>query len=111
MGVIRFFQDENRRGVLFLVLSAVSLAASFFFPESLPLDPAWVAVLLCGVPIVKGAAVALVTRFDIKADLLVSLALIASVIIGELFAAGEVAFIMTIGAMLEERTVAKARAG
>lgn len=39
------------------------------------------------------------------------LALIASVIIGEDFAAGEVAFIMQLGALLEELTVAKARAG
>jgi heavy metal translocating P-type ATPase len=109
--VIQFFKDDSRRGVLFLVLSAVSLVASFFLANRAPLDPAWLAVLLCGIPIVKGAAVALVTRFDIKADLLVSLALIASLIIGELFAAGEVAFIMTIGAMLEERTVAKAQAG
>ena len=36
---------------------------------------------------------------------------LASVIIGEIFAAGEVAFIMQLGALLEERTVAKARAG
>ncbi len=51
------------------------------------------------------------TEFDIKADVLVSLALIASVIIGEYFAAGEVAFIMQLGALLEDLTVAKARAG
>lgn len=57
------------------------------------------------------AIVGLVTEFDIKADLLVSLVLVASVVIGEIFAAGEVVFIMTIGAFLEERTVAKARAG
>ena len=53
----------------------------------------------------------LVTAFDIKADVLVSLALIASVCIGEDFAAGEVAFIMQLGALLEDLTVAKARAG
>ncbi len=51
------------------------------------------------------------TAFDIKADVLVSMALVASVVIGEDFAAGEVAFIMQLGALLEERTVAKARAG
>lgn len=39
------------------------------------------------------------------------IALVASVLIGQNFAAGEVAFIMTLGALLEERTVAKARAG
>ena len=53
----------------------------------------------------------LFTRFDIKADVLVSLALLASVAIGEIFAAGEIAFIMQLGSLLEERTVAKARAG
>ena len=57
------------------------------------------------------AVTGLVTAFDIKADVLVSLALIASVCIGEDFAAGEVAFIMQLGALLEDLTVAKARAG
>lgn len=57
------------------------------------------------------AIIGLVTAFDIKADVLVSLALIASICIGEMFAAGEVAFIMQLGALLEELTVAKARAG
>lgn len=47
----------------------------------------WLAVLLCGVPIIKEGAEGLFTRFDIKADVLVSLALLASVIIGEIFAA------------------------
>ena len=57
------------------------------------------------------AIIGLVTAFDIKADMLVSLVLIASICIGETFAAGEVAFIMQLGALLEELTVAKARAG
>ncbi len=43
--------------------------------------------------------------------MLVSLALIASICIGEIFAAGEAAFIMQLGGLLEELTVAKARAG
>ena len=72
---------------------------------------AWLAILLCGAPIVREAAVGLFTRFDIKADVLVSLALLASVAIGEIFAAGEVAFIMQLGGLPEELTVAKARAG
>ena len=55
--------------------------------------------------------IGLVTAFDIKADVLVSLALIASVVIGEDFAAGEVAFIMQLGGLLEDLTVARARAG
>ena len=51
------------------------------------------------------AVIGLVTAFDIKADVLVSIALIASLIIGEDFAAGEVAFIMQLGALLEDLTV------
>lgn len=109
--MVAFFQNEEKRGLLFLILSGIALVVSFFDIGHLPINAAWVAIVLCGIPIIKEAAVALVTEFDIKADLLVSLALIASVAIGEIFAAGEVAFIMTIGAMLEERTVAKARAG
>lgn len=79
--------------------------------QPLPFDLAWAAVVLCGVAIVLEAVIGLVTAFDIKADVLVSLALIASVCIGEIFAAGEVAFIMQLGGLLEELTVAKARAG
>ena len=69
------------------------------------------AIILCGIPIILEAVIGLVTAFDIKADVLVSLALIASVCIGEDFAAGEVAFIMQLGGLLEELTVARARAG
>ncbi len=57
------------------------------------------------------AIIGLITAFDIKADVLVSLALIASVCIGEHFAAGEIAVIMQLGALLEDMTVSKARAG
>ena len=84
---------------------------SIFKLIPLPFDAAWAAIILCGVPIVMEAIIGLVTRFDIKADVLVSIALIASICIGEDFAAGEVAFIMQIGGLLEELTVAKARAG
>ena len=76
-----------------------------------PFDASWAAIILCGIPIILEAVIGLVTAFDIKADVLVSLALIASVCIGEDFAAGEVAFIMQLGGLLEELTVARARAG
>lgn len=109
--MIDLVKNEEKRTVLFLLLSACSLVIGFFQIGNLPVDSVWVAILLCGIPIVKGAVVGLVTEFDIKADVLVSIALIASIVIGEIFAAGEVAFIMAVGAYLEERTVAKARAG
>ncbi|QAT50210.1 cation-translocating P-type ATPase [Caproiciproducens sp. NJN-50] len=109
--MLRFWKDGEKPTMLILAVSFASLIVSFFNIGNLPVDAAWIAILLCGIPIVKEAAAGLVTKFDIKADVLVSIALIASVIIGETFAAGEVAFIMTIGAYLEERTVAKARSG
>ena len=100
-----------KRDVAFLILSGIALLASIFDVFSLPFDPAWIAIILCGVPIVLEAVIGLITTFDIKADVLVSIALVASVVIGEDFAAGEVAFIMQLGALLEDLTVAKARAG
>ncbi len=99
-----------KRDVAFLVLSGAALCASLL-KIPLPFEAAWVAIVLCGVPIFLEAVIGLVTRFDIKADVLVSMALIASILIGEIFAAGEVAFIMQLGGLLEELTVAKARAG
>ena len=100
----------TKRDIVFLAISAVALILSLT-GISLPFNPAWVAIILCGVPIIMEAIYGLVTAFDIKADVLVSLALIASVVVGEIFAAGEVAFIMQLGGLLEELTVAKARAG
>ena len=100
----------TKKDIAFLAVSGIALIVSLTGPE-LPFNAAWVAIILCGVPIILEAVIGLVTAFDIKADVLVSLALIASVCIGEDFAAGEVAFIMQLGGLLEELTVAKARAG
>ena len=100
-----------KKDIAFLVISAMALVISIFELSPLPFDPAWVAIILCGLPIVAEAVIGLVTKFDIKADVLVSIALIASIIIHEDFAAGEIAFIMQLGALLEDLTVAKARAG
>ncbi|WP_294409549.1 cation-translocating P-type ATPase [uncultured Ruminococcus sp.] len=102
----------TKKDIAFLVISGISLIISLAVPKDiLPFDIAWTAIILCGLPIVLEAVIGLVTEFDIKADVLVSLALIASVCIGEDFAAGEVAFIMQLGGLLEDLTVAKARAG
>ena len=100
-----------RKDVTLLAISGVAVICSLCGVRFGAFDPAWLAIVLCGVPIVLEAIIGLVTAFDIKADVLVSLALIASVCIGEIFAAGEVAFIMQLGGLLEELTVAKARAG
>ena len=100
-----------KKDITLLVISGIAVLLSLLGVQLFPFDMAWVAIVLCGIPIILEAVIGLVTAFDIKADVLVSLALIASVAIGEDFAAGEVAFIMQLGGLLEELTVAKARAG
>ncbi|MDR1045763.1 MAG: cation-translocating P-type ATPase [Candidatus Adiutrix sp.] len=108
----QWLSDEEKRSMVFSGISAVALLLSFIeWPGNPPFDPAWTAVILCGWPILKGAAIGLATSFDVKADVLVAMALIAALFIGEIFAAGEVAFIMSLGSLLEERTVRKAREG
>lgn len=109
--VLSKLRDEETRTVLFILVSGAAVLISFLWGKDLPADPAWIAIILCGIPIIIEAVTGLVTRFDIRADVLVSIALVASVLIGETFAAAEIAVIMQIGSYLEERTVAKARAG
>lgn len=100
------FSRDEKIDILLIVISAISIIASFL----LSLDYlSWIAVILCGIPIFKECAEGLITEFDIKADLLVTIAIIASIIIGEVFAAGEIATIMAIGGFLEEYTVSKAQ--
>ena len=101
----------TKKDITLLVISGIALIVSIFDLVPLPFDASWAAIILCGIPIILEAVIGLVTAFDIKADVLVSLALIASVCIGEDFAAGEVAFIMQLGGLLEELTVARAHAG
>jgi heavy metal translocating P-type ATPase len=107
--------SSYRQRIICLFISFLAITASLFnfsFQyQSAIVDPAWIAIILCGIPIVKGAFTALFTHFDVKADLLVTIALIASIIINEIFAAGEIAFIMQLGSLLEELTVSHARSG
>lgn len=86
----------TKKDITLLVISGIALIVSIFDLVPLPFDASWAAIILCGIPIILEAVIGLVTAFDIKADVLVSLALIASVCIGEDFAAGEVAFIMQL---------------
>ena len=100
-----------KKDIALLAVSGAAIACSLLQFRPFGFDMAWIAIVLCGLPIILEALIGLVTSFDIKADVLVSLALIASICIGEDFAAGEVAFIMQLGGLLEELTVARARAG
>lgn len=105
MGLIRMnFTKTERVDLLLIIISTISIITSFV----LSIDYiSWIAVILCGLPILKECSEGLINEFDLTADLLVSIAIIASIIIGEVFAAGEIATIMAIGGFLEEYTVSK----
>ncbi len=107
------FKDRGgmKKDIVFLIISGIGVIMSLFHIAPFHFDMAWLAIIFCGIPILLDAVIGLVTRFDIKADVLVSMALIASVAIGEIFAAGEIAFIMQLGGFLEELTVSRAQAG
>ncbi len=106
----RWLENSPKETLICAAVSAAALVLSItgVLREILPFDIAWAAIILCGIPILVGAFKGVVFDHDIKADLLVSLALIASVATGEFFAAGEVALIMQIGSLLEDYTSGKA---
>ena len=110
--LLRWLSNDSKYTLLCVALSVPPLLMSLFgWGAFLPVDPAWAAIFLCGVPILFGAGRGLIFDHDIKADVLVSLALLASLAVGEYFAAGEVAFIMQLGTLLEDYTAARANAG
>jgi len=92
---------------VFLVFSLVLLLTG----KELLIDPAWVTVILSGYPLLYLAITRLIYEKWISSALLISIAMIASIAIGEFFAAGEVAFIMAVGAILEDKTVETAKKG
>lgn len=80
----------------------------------LPFDSAWVTVMISGIPMLYLAVWRVIYNpgiSKISSALLISIAMIAAVAIGDLFAAGEVAWIMAIGAILEEKTTERAKKG
>ncbi len=82
--------------------------------EFLPFHPSWVAVIISGIPLVYKAAMRLFTSPGVKkisAPLLITIAMVASILTDNIFAAGEVAFIMALGGILEDKTIARAKKG
>ena len=110
-------KNSDRLRLIFVVISGIALAVSLIFSwtgnadKIADFDPAWLSIVLCGLPIILGAIVGLVKDHDITADVLVALALIGSLILKEFFAAGEVTFIMQIGSILEDFTSDRAKKG
>lgn len=96
------------------VVGGVFLAASLIFMLAgvdVPVDPAWATVIICGYPLLYVAIIHLFEEKAISSAFLIALAMIAASMIGEVFAAAEVGFIMAIGEILEEKTVNRAKKG
>ena len=98
-------------------VSGVCLALSLCAPWmnlDLPVDPAWVSVVISGLPLLYLAVWRIIYNPGIRkisSALLITIAMFAALAIGDLFAAGEVAFIMAVGAILEDMTTKRARKG
>ncbi len=99
------------------VISGIFLISSLVFSKlnyQMPVNPAWVTVIISGVPILYSAIYKIIYNKGIgkiSSALLISIAMIAAIAIGDLFAAGEVAFIMALGEILEDMTTNRAKRG
>lgn len=122
-----------------LLISLAALIVSFFIDHkiggfSIPwigfpiTDPAWIAVILCGLPLARSAISTLVNERKVTAGILISTAMLAAILLqiafvfypelasghehaSYIFAAGEIAFLMALGEILEDMTVKKSRSG
>ena len=104
-------------GLPMTIIGGVLLVFSFVLPRvdvSLPIDPAWGTVVISGIPLLYLAVWRIIYNpgiSKISSALLITIAMFAAIAIGDLFAAGEVAFIMAIGALLEDATTNRAKKG
>ena len=103
-------------GLKMTIISAVFLVIAVIFMifginTPIYLNPAWGAVIISGIPMLLLALTRLYREKWISSALLIAIAMVASLLIGEVFAAGEVAWIMALGALLEDWTVERAKKG
>ena len=125
-------KGSQKGDIIKLAVSFVFLVLGFFnwhkigFVPFYYVNPAWVAVILCGIPIFI-TAVKTLAKKKIKVPVLISTAMLACIALEILgffvdismgshshsyvFAAGEVAWLMTLGQMIEAMTVKKTRSG
>ncbi len=91
-------------GLLLLVAFLVSMTGSADIGQWIYLA----AALVTGVPIVLRALKAVITERDITVDLMVAVAMVAAVSVGEYVAAALVVFMLSVGETLEDYTVSRA---
>lgn len=96
------------------IISAICLILSFacmIFDFKPVFNPAIITIIISGTPIVYKAFYKLIYQRFLSSPFLITIAMIASISIGELIAAGEVALIMVIGELLEHKTIEKTKKG
>ncbi len=104
-------------GVCATLIGGAFLVLSLVLPKlgiEVPVNPAWITVIISSIPLLYLAVWRIIHNSGISkisSALLISIAMIAAIAIGDLFAAGEVAFIMAIGAILEDMTTNRAKKG
>lgn len=98
---------------VFLAFSLALLITKNFVELNISpwLDPALITVVISGYPLLYLALYRLIKQRWVSSALLITVAMIASLCLAEVFAAGEVAFIMAIGAILEDKTAERAKRG
>lgn len=109
--------NDSLAGIPMTIASGIFLAISLALSISdisVLIDPAWISVFISGIPLLYLSIWRIIHNpgiSKISSALLISIAMIAAIAIGDLFAVGEVAFIMAIGAILEEKTTERAKKG
>ena len=132
------FFSSNKWEVIKLVISLVLLVTAFFWHDIFGheayetyakyINPSWVVIIFCGVPLFQAAWHGLFHEKKIKVSVLISVAILASIALeivawcgvsvesghadhSNLFAAGEIAFLMALGGYIEDLTVKRTRKG
>lgn len=103
-------------GLKMTIISGIFLLTAVIFMifgvnTPIYLNPAWGTVIISGIPMLTLAMSRLIREKWISSALLIAIAMVASLLIGEVFAAGEVAWIMALGAILEDWIVERAKKG
>lgn len=104
-------------GIPMTIISGIFLAVSLVLMLNkidILFDPAWFSALISGIPLLYLAIWRVIYNkgmSKISSALLISIAMIAAIAIGDVFAAGEVAFIMAIGGILEDKTAERSKKG
>ncbi len=94
------------------IVSGIFLALGIcmhFMDMNFLFSPIWLTIVISGLPIIFFALKYLILYRRITALVLISIGILSALAIGETFAAAEVAWIMALGEILEDRTVAKTK--